>query len=283
MTPHRRRRRALPGLPLTLSITTTGALLFVVTPLATILATATRLSNGSFAAVALNARALAAYRLTFGTALSASALATLSGLLLAWVITRYRFPGRRLLDALIDLPYALPTAVLGLALTAAYTTTSLLGAPLAALGLHVAFTPAGITLALTTLGIPLVVRALTPVLATRPFDAEEASAVLGATRWQTFIRVTLPTITPALLTGAALTFARGIGEYGSVVFIAGNMPFRTEVAPLLIMTRIEEFDDGAATAIATTLLAVSLTLLLVIARLERHAAIRAGLSPRTRQ
>jgi len=283
MTPHRRRRRALPGLPLALSITATGALLFIIVPLATILVTAARLSRGRFAAVALNARALAAYRLSLVTALSATALAAPLGLLLAWVITRYRFPGRRLVDALIDLPVALPTAVLGLALGAAYTTTGWLGAPLANLGLHVAFTPFGITLALTALGLPLVVRALTPILTTRPFDTEEASAVLGATRWQTFTRVTLPTITPALLTGAALTFARGIGEYGSVVFIAGNMPFRTEVAPLLIMTRIEEFDDGAATAIATTLLAVSLALLFVIARLERHAAVRAGLRPRTTQ
>jgi sulfate transport system permease protein len=251
------RRRVLPGLPLALSITATGIGLFVIIPLATIVTMAAHLPISRFIRVALNPRALAAYRLSVTTSLSAAALATPLGLLMAWVLTRYRFPGRGLLDALLDFPVALPTAVLGLALTAAYATTG-----------WIAFTPAGIVLALTALGLPLVVRTLVPILATTPFEAEEASAVLGATRWQTFARVTLPSITPALVTGAALTFARAVGEYGSIVFIAGNMPFRTEIAPVLIMTRIDEFDDGAATAIATVLLAISLGLLLLIGRLR---------------
>jgi sulfate/thiosulfate transport system permease protein len=254
--PSRERRRVLPGLPLALSITVAGTGLFVVVPLAIVLATAAHLSLARYIAVALNPRALSAYRLSLVTSLTATALATALGLLLAWVVTRYTFPGRRLLDALIDLPVTLPTAILGIALTT-------LGAP-------IAYTPAGITLALTTLGLPFVVRALIPLLAIQ--ETEEASAVLGATRWQTFTRVTLPTITPALLTGAGLTLARAVGEYGSVVFIAGNMPFRTEVAPLLIMTRIEEFDDGAATAIAATLLALPLLLLVAISHLERWAS-----------
>jgi sulfate/thiosulfate transport system permease protein len=258
------RRRVLPGLPLALSITATGIGLFVIVPLATIVATAVHVPLARFVRVALNPRAIAAYRLSLTTSLSAAALATLLGLLLAWVFIRYPFPGHRLLDALLDLPVALPTAVLGLALAAAYASTSL----------PIAFTPAGITLALTALGLPLVVRTLTPLLASAPFDAEEASAVLGATRWQTFARVTLPSITPALLTGAALTFARAIGEYGSVVFIAGNMPFRTEVAPLLIMTRIDEFDDGAATAIATVLLVLSFGLLLLLGRIQHWTTTR---------
>jgi sulfate/thiosulfate transport system permease protein len=246
------RRHAMPGLTLALSITLTGVLLFVIVPLAAVLGAAARVSRARFIAVALNPRALAAYRLSLTTSIAAAGLATALGLLLAWVLARYTFPGRRVLDALIDLPVALPTSVLGLALATAYTSN-----------------PAGIALALTVLGLPLVVRALTPVLATTPFAVEEASAVLGATRWQTFMRVTFPLVAPALVTGAALTFARAIGEYGCVVFIAGNMPFKTEIAPVLIMTRIEEFDDGAATAIAIVLLGLSFGVLLLLSRFQR--------------
>jgi sulfate transport system permease protein len=279
MTP-RAHRRVLPGFPLAISITGVSTLVFVALPLATVLTTAAHLTPTRFTAVAASPRALAAYRLSFGASLSAALLAAALGLLFAWVLTRYRFLGRDLLDALLDMPVALPTAVLGLSLTALYATTGWLGGPLATLGLRVAFTPVGVVLALTILGLPLVVRAVAPALAAGAHDAEEASAVLGATRWQTVGRVTLPTIAPALVTGAAVAFARGIGEYGSIVFIAGNMPFRTEIAPLLIMTRIEEFDDGAATAIATVLLVVSFAVLILLARLQRWTADRAGHSLR---
>jgi sulfate/thiosulfate transport system permease protein len=276
----RAHRRVLPGFPLAISITVAGTLLFVALPLATVLTSAARLAPARFAAVALSPRALAAYRLSFSASLSAATLAATLGLVFAWVLTRYRFLGHDALDAVLDMPVALPTAVLGISLTALFTTTGWLGAPLAALGLRVAFTPVGIVIALTVLGLPLVVRTVAPVLAAQARETEEASAVLGATRWQTVRRVTLPAIAPALVTGATMAFARGVGEYGSIVFIAGNMPFRTEIAPLLIMTRIEEFDDGAATAVATMLLVASFAVLVLLAYLHRWTAVRAGHSPR---
>jgi sulfate transport system permease protein len=274
----RARRRILPGFPLAIAITAASILLFVIVPLSTVLATTAQLSPSHFFAVAFDPRARAAYSLSFGASFVAAGLNVPLGLLFAWVLTRYEFPGRHILDALIDLPVVLPTVALGLALTSLYATTGWLGAPLAAIGAPIAFTPAGVTLALTVIGLPFVVRTIAPVLSATAIDAEEASAVLGATRWQTFRHVTLPAIAPALVTGAALAFARALGEYGSVVFIAGNMPFRTEIAPLLIMTHIEEFDDAGAAAIAAVLLVSSFGLLLLVNRLQRQTAARAGLT-----
>jgi sulfate/thiosulfate transport system permease protein len=263
-----RARRILPGFPLAVTVTVAGTLVFVVLPLSTIVVTAAALPVQRLIGIAFSPRALAAYRLSLGASLAAATADALVGLLLAWVVTRYTFPGRRLLDAAIDVPVALPTIVLGLGLTTVYATTF-------------AYTAAGVTLALTVVGLPFAVRAIAPALAAVTTDADEAGAVLGATRWQTVRHITLPTILPAIVTGAVLAFARALGEYGAVVFIAGNLPFRTEIAPLLIMTRIEEFDDAGATAIATVLLALSFAILLLANQLQRRTAARAGLTLRT--
>ena len=203
-------------------------------------------------------------------------LSDVVGLLVAWVLVRYRFPGRQLIDALVDLPFALPTAVAGIALTAVYAENGWLGRPLAALGLKVAFTPLGVTVALIFIGLPFVVRTVQPVLVDLEVEIEEAAASLGASRWQTFQRVLLPTLFPAIVTGFALAFARAVGEYGSVIFISGNMPARTEITPLLIMTKLEQFDYAGATAIAVVMLVVSFILLLVINLLQWWSARRYG-------
>jgi sulfate transport system permease protein len=213
-------------------------------------------------------RAIASYKLTFGAALGAAAVNGLFGLLIAWVIVRYHFPGKRLFAALIDLPFALPTAVAGIALTALYADTGLIGSLLAPLGLPVAYKPAGVVVALVFVGLPFVVRTVEPVLAEVSRETEEAALTLGASRWQTFARVIFPTIAPAMATGFALAFARGAGEYGSVIFIAGNMPFESEIAPLLIVTQLEEYDFEGATAIAAVMLIVSFAILLVINLLQ---------------
>ena len=219
--------------------------------------------------VATEPRALASYQLSFGVSLLAAAANSVFGVLVAWVLVRYSFPGRDLADALVDLPFALPTAVAGIALTAIYAPTGWLGAPLALLGLKVAFSPLGIFVALTFIGIPFVVRTVQPVLEELDPSIEEAAAVLGATRWQTFRRVILPALLPAVLTGFALAFARGVGEYGSVVFISGNMPLKTEIAPLLIVTKLEQYDYAGATAIACVMLMVSFATLFAINLLQR--------------
>jgi sulfate transport system permease protein len=211
---------------------------------------------------------LASYKLTFGASLAAAAVNAVFGLVVAWVLVRYRFPGRRLVDALVDLPFALPTAVAGIALTTLYAPTGWLGAPLERAGIKVAFTPLGIVVALTFIGLPFVVRTLQPVLEDLDPEVEEAAASLGAGRAQTLLRVVLPAIAPVWITGFALAFARALGEYGSVVFIAGNMPMKTEITPLLIVTKLEQYDYAGATAVAAVTLMASALLLLALNRLQ---------------
>jgi sulfate transport system permease protein len=264
----RRGSSPLPGLGLSLGITIFWLSFIVLVPLAAVFVKSTGDGWHGFWAAAGSARALAAYRVTFGSALLAAAINGVFGLLVAWVLVRYDFPFKRLFGALIDLPFALPTAVAGIALTALYADTGLVGGLLAPLGLPVAYKPAGIVLALVFIGLPFVVRTLEPVLADVSSEVEEAALTLGASRLQTFRKVILPTIAPALATGFALAFARGAGEYGSVIFIAGNMPFHTEIAPLLIITQLEEYDYSGAAAIATVMLFVSFAMLLVLNLLQ---------------
>lgn len=263
------KRGVLPGFGLSLGYTLLYLAFLVLLPLCALAIKAGGLGPADFFRVATEPRALAAYELSFGLSLLAAGANCVFGLLIAWVLVRYSFPGRDLADALVDLPFALPTAVAGIALTAIYAPTGWLGAPLAELGVKVAFSPLGIFMALTFIGIPFVVRTVQPVLEELDPSIEEAAAVLGATRWQTFRRVILPALLPAVLTGFALAFARGVGEYGSVVFIAGNMPLKTEIAPLLIVTKLEQYDYAGATAIACVMLMVSFATLFVINLLQR--------------
>jgi len=261
--------RVLPGFGLSFGVTVTALSLFVLIPLATLVARGLGMSWESFTGAALSPRALATYRLTLLTALTAGLLNSLIGVLLAWTLTRYSFPGRRLLDGIVDLPFALPTAVAGISLTTLYAPHGWLGGLLGGLGLKVAFTPAGIMMAMLFVGIPFVVRAVQPVLEDFDRALEEAAASLGAGPLTTFRRITLPTLLPAILTGFSLSLARGLGEYGSVIFIAGNMPFKTEVTSLLIVAQLEEFDYQGATAIALVMLAGSFALLLGLNALQR--------------
>ncbi|MET0409741.1 MAG: sulfate ABC transporter permease subunit CysT [Polyangiaceae bacterium] len=263
------KRGVLPGFGLSLGYTVLYLCALVLLPLSALAIKAAGLGPSELWRVATDERALAAYRLSFGTSLLAALINAVFGLLVAWVLVRYQFPGRRLADAIVDLPFALPTAVAGIALTAVYAKTGWIGEPLSKLGISIAFTPLGILIALTFIGIPFVVRTVQPVLEEIDPSIEEAAAVLGATRWQTFRRVVLPGLYPAVLTGFALAFARGIGEYGSVVFIAGNMPLKTEIAPLLIVTKLEQYDYPAATAIACVMLLVSFATLFAINGLQR--------------
>ena len=265
----RSRSFRLPGFGLTLGITLFWLSFIVLVPLSAVVARSSAGGWSHFWEAAASARALAAYRVSFGVSFIAAAANCVFGLMIAWVLVRYHFPAKRLLGALIDLPFALPTAVAGIALTAIYADTGLLGRPLAKLGLPVAYTPLGIFVALLFIGLPFVVRTLEPVIAEISREQEEASLTLGASRWKTFSRVVLPALLPAIATGFALAFARGAGEYGSVIFIAGNMPFHSEIAPLLIITRLEEFDYPGAAAIATVMLAVSFAMLLVLNLLQR--------------
>ena len=257
-------RRVIPGFGLTLGFALLYLSLVVLIPLsATFLKTAT-LGWDKFWVLATAPRVLASLRLTFGASFAAAALNLFAGLLVAWVLVRYRFPGRRLADALVDLPFALPTAVAGIALTTLYAKNGWIGAWLEPMGIKVAFTPLGIFVALTFIGLPFVVRTVQPVLEDLEPEFEEAAASLGATRAQAFRRVVLPALWPSLLTGFALAFARAVGEYGSVVFISGNMPFRTEITPLLIVTKLEQYDYAGATAIAVVMLVISFAMLLAI-------------------
>lgn len=265
----RKRRRVLPGFGLTLGVTLLYLSLLVLLPLAGLVLKAASLSWAEFRAAAATPRALAAYRLSFGASFVAALVNAVFGLVVAWVLVRYRFPGRRLVEALVDLPFALPTAVAGITLTTLLARNGWLGKPLHALGVDVAFTPLGIVVALTFIGLPFVVRTVQPVLEEMEPDMEEASACLGASRWRTLTAVVLPQLGPALLTGFTLAFARATGEYGSIVFISGNMPMRTEIAPLLIATKLEEYDYAGAAAVATVMLGVSFVLLLAIGRLQR--------------
>jgi len=270
----RRARRIIPGFGLSFGITCTYLSLMVLLPLATIFARSTDLTWAAFWTTVSNPRVLASYRVTFGASFVAALVNSVFGMLVAWVLVRYRFPGKRLVDALVDLPFALPTAVAGIALTTLYATNGWLGRYLEPLGLKVAYTWLGITLALIFIGLPFVVRTVQPVLDDLESEVEEASASLGADRWQTFTRVIFPTIAPALLTGFALAFARAIGEYGSVVFISGNMPMKTEIVPLLIITKLEQYDYAGATAVAVVMLVASFLLLLTINLLQWSARRR---------
>jgi sulfate transport system permease protein len=258
----------LPGFGMTLGYTIFYLSLVVLIPLSTLGFKSASLGAVAFWASVTAPRVLASYELSFGASLAAATINAVFGLVVAWVLARYRFPGQRLVDALVDLPFALPTAVAGIALTTLYAETGWLGKPLSALGVKVAFTPLGVTLALTFIGLPFVVRTLQPVIEELDPEVEEAAASLGATRSQALFRVVLPALFPAWLTGVALAFARALGEYGSVVFIAGNMPMRTEITPLLIITKLEQYDYPGATAIAVVLLVVSFVLLLGINLLQ---------------
>ena len=271
-----RARSVLPGVRLTLGFTVGYLLLLVIIPLSTLFVRTTRLGWSGFLEAAMSPRAIAAYRLSVGASVTAALVNGVFGLLVAWVLTRYRFPGKSIADALVDLPFALPTAVAGVALTTLYAQNGMIGALFAPHGIKIAFTPLGITVALTFIGLPFVVRSVQPVLETLPKEIEEVAATLGADRWQTFRRVILPALTPALVAGVSLSFARAIGEYGSVVFISGNMPGRTEIAPLLIMNKLEQYDYSGATAIAVVMLLLSAVILISAGLLQRRAAKRAA-------
>ena len=264
-----RRRSPLPGFGPALGLTLVYLGLVVLIPLAALFWKTASLGWAELFATVTSPRVLASYRLSFGAALAAASVNVLLGLLVAWVLVRYRFPGRALADALVDLPFALPTAVAGITLTTLLAKNGQVGRLLAPLGIEVAFTPLGITVALVFIGLPFVVRQVQPVLQDLDAELEEAAASLGASRLQTFRRVLLPALAPALITGFALAFARGVGEYGSVVFISGNMPMKTEIAPLLIITKLEQYDYAGATAIALVMLGVSLALLFAINGLQR--------------
>ena len=265
----------LPGFNLTLGFTIAYLSLIVLVPLsATFLKSAT-LSWDAFWSAVTAPRVLASYRVTFGAAFLAAVVNAVFGLLVAWVLTRYEFPGRKLLDALVDLPFALPTAVAGITLATLYASNGWIGHLLEPLGIKVAYTPLGIVVALIFIGLPFVVRTVQPTLEDLEREAEEAAACLGASRWQTFTRVVFPAILPALTTGFALAFARAVGEYGSVIFIAGNMPLVSEITPLIIITKLEQYDYAGATAVAVVMLVISFALLVVINGLQAWTARRA--------
>lgn len=258
----------IPGFGISLGFTVTYLSLLVLMPLAMVLVYSTSLNWEEFWQIATAPRVIASYKLSFGAALIAALINAGFGLLLAWVLVRYQFVGKRFIDGLIDLPFALPTAVAGITLTTLYSTNGWIGHYLEMIGIRIAFTPLGIIVALTFIGLPFVVRMVQPVLQELNKELEEASASLGASRWQTFAKVIFPIIFPALLTGFSLAFARALGEYGSVVFISGNLPMKTEITPLLIMTKLEQFDYVGATALAAVMLFFSFITLLLINMLQ---------------
>ena len=263
-----RRTRVLPGFTLSLGFTVLYLSLIVLIPLSALVINTLTMGWDAFWATVSSPRVLASYRLSFGAALAAAAVNAVFGTILAWVLVRYEFPMRRLLDAFVDLPFALPTAVAGIALTALYSANGWIGRLLEPAGIKVAFTPLGVAVALVFIGLPFVVRTVQPVLEEAERELEEAAASLGASRLQTFTYVILPTILPAVLTGFALAFARALGEYGSVIFIAGNMPMVSEITPLLIITKLEQYDYKGATAIAVVMLSASFLMLLAINLLQ---------------
>lgn len=269
-----KKHRVLPGFGLTMGFTLLYLGLLVLIPLSTTFVRASTLTSDQFWHIVTSPRVLASYRLSFGASFVAALINTVFGLLIAWVLVRYRFPGRSIADGLVDLPFALPTAVGGLALTAAYAPNGLIGKHLATIGVKAAYSPLGVVIALTFIGLPFVVRTVQPVLVDLDREVEEAAATLGAQRLQTFRRVILPAILPSVFTGFALAFARALGEYGSVVFISGNMPMRTEIVPLLIMTKLDQFDYAGATAVAVVMLVISFALLLTINLLQWRNARR---------
>jgi sulfate transport system permease protein len=268
--------RVIPGFAPTLGVTLFAVGLIVLLPIVALFVRAAGLSPAQFAAEAFSPRVWAAYRLSFGGALAAASFNAVAGLLVAWVLVRYDFPFRRLLDALVDLPFALPTAVAGVALTALYAPTGVLGRLLLSVGIKIAFTPAGVVVAMIFIGLPFVVRTVQPVLQDLAAEHEEAAASLGANRLQVFRLVILPSILPALVTGFALAFSRALGEYGSVIFIAGNMPGLSEIAPLMIVTKLEQYDYAGAAAIATVMLVTAFVLLLVINGAQKWRQLRFG-------
>jgi sulfate/thiosulfate transport system permease protein len=263
-----RKPSVLPGFGLTLGFTVLYLSLIVLIPLAGLFLKSFSIGWDEFWRTTMSPRVLASYKLTFGTSLLAASLNALFGFVVAWTLVRYRFPGKRLIDAMVDLPFALPTAVSGIALTAIYSQNGWIGRYLEPWGIQVAFTHWGIVIALTFIGLPFVVRTLQPALEDLEKSSEEAAASLGAGRWQTFRWVIFPAVLPALLTGFAMAFARALGEYGSVVFISGNMPMKTEITSLLIITKLEQYDVAGATAIATVMLLASFCLLLAINLLQ---------------
>ncbi len=271
-----RASRVLPGFGLSLGYTIAYLSLIVLVPLSAVFLKASSLSLSEFWSVVTAPRVLASYRLSFGASLLAAAINTVFGLMLAWVLVRYRFPGKKVVDALVDLPFALPTAVAGIALTALYAKNGWLGQYLEPLGIKVAFGPLGVLVALVFIGLPFVVRTVQPVLEDLDTEIEEAATSLGAHRWQTFRLIILPILLPALLTGFALAFARAVGEYGSVIFIAGNIPMVSEITPLMIITKLEQYDYAGATAIAAVMLMFSFVLLLAINGLQAWTAKRTG-------
>ena len=269
-------RRVLPGFGLSLGFTLIYLSLIVLIPLSAVLLKAASLSWPQFWTIVTAPRVVASYKLSFGTSLLAAAISSVFGLMLAWSLVRYSFPGKRIVDALIDLPFAMPTAVAGIALTALYAPNGWIGQFLDPLGIKVAFTPLGVLIALIFIGLPFAVRTVQPVLEDLDAEVEEAAASLGADRWQTFSRVVFPLLLPASLTGFALAFARAVGEYGSVIFIAGNMPLISEITPLIIITKLEQYDYAGATAVATVMLVVSFGLLLIINGLQAWMTRRTG-------
>lgn len=277
--PRRRKNRVLPGFHLTLGYTLFYLCLIVLIPLSALVFNALGQTSEQFWTAVSSPRVMASYRLTFGASLFAALVNLVFGLLLAWVLVRYRFPGRKFVDAMVDLPFALPTAVAGISLTAILAGNGWIGQYLEPLGIKIAFTPAGVVVALIFIGLPFVVRTVQPVLEDVEKELEEAALSLGATRLQTFTKIILPAITPALLTGFAMAFARAIGEYGSVIFIAGNMPMVSEITPLVIIGKLEQYDYAGATAVAVVMLVISFALLLLINALQawqrRHAGMPA--------
>lgn len=272
------RRSVLPGFGLTLGLTLTWLSLLILIPLASLFLKTTELSFQEFIASVTSHRVLHALSVSFGIAFAAALVNLVAGILVVWALVRYRFPGRRIFDAIVDIPFALPTAVAGIALSALFAQNGWLGAPLAKFGIKVAFTPLGIFVAMIFIGIPFVVRTVQPVLADLEPELEEAASSLGARRWQVITRVILPSLTPAILTGFALAFARAVGEYGSVIFIAGNLPNVSEIAPLLIVIRLSEFRYADATAIAVVMLVAAFLIIFAINRIQRWAQTRGVVS-----
>ena len=270
------RHSVLPGFDLAFGFTLLYLGFIVLIPLSAVFLKTFTMSLPAFWEAVTSPRVVASYRLTFGASLAAALLNVFFGLIVAWVLVRYEFFGKRVVDALVDLPFALPTAVAGIALTALYAANGWIGQWLALAGIKVAYTPLGVFVALTFIGLPFVVRTVQPVLADVHSELEEAAATLGATRWQAFTRVILPVLTPALITGFALAFARALGEYGSVIFIAGNMPLISEITPLLIITKLEQYDYTGATAIAVVLLVAAFAMLLAINTLQAWTRKRQG-------
>ena len=268
------RRSTLPGFGLTMGLTLTWLSVIILIPLAGLFLKASELSLDQFWGILASRRTLHALRISFGLALAAAAVNLVMGMVIVWALVRYRFPGRRIFDAIVDIPFALPTAVAGVALTSLFAQKGWLGAPLATLGIKVAFTPVGIFVAMIFIGIPFVVRTVQPVLLDLDAEIEEAAASLGANRWHTVSKVILPSMIPALLTGFALAFARAVGEYGSVIFIAGNLPNISEIAPLLIVIRLSEFRYADATAIAVVMLVASFLIIFAVNRIQRWAQTR---------